>query len=234
MSRLILEVIVQNVADAREAARGGADRLEIVRDVAVGGLTPPLSLVRAIAGETSLPLRVMVRENDGFGANARELGAMRDIAAALADIGIDGLVVGFATTAGELGLDDLGAVLSAAPAARATFHRAFDALADPLAAIDALRDVAQVDRILTSGGSGTENERCARLGSYTACADGRLTVIAGGGVTASMTDLIARTRCVTEVHVGRVARDDVDATSPVRADAVRRLRDLLDREVRGE
>ena len=227
MNRFILEVIVQSVADAREASRGGADRLEVVRDISVGGLTPPLSLVRAVAEETSLPLRVMVRENAGFGATRSELGAMRDTAAALADIGIDGLVVGFTTASGEPGLDDLRSVLSAAPSTRATFHRAFDALADPLAAIDALVGVAQVDRILTGGGDGSDNERCTRLQTYTARADGGLTLIAGGGVTASMIDLIVRTRCVTEVHVGRAARDDIDSTSPVRAESVRRLKELV-------
>jgi copper homeostasis protein len=232
VSRLILEVIVQRVADAREAARGGADRLEIVREIAVGGLTPSLPLVRAIAQETSVPLRVMVRENAGFGATPRELGAIRDAAAALADIGIDGLVVGFAASSGELDLEDLRSVLSAAPAARATFHRAFDTLADPFAAIDALRDVAQVDRILTSGGNGSDHERCTRLHNYSARADGRLTLIAGGGVTTSLIDQIVSTRCVSEIHVGRAARDDVDPTSAVRADAVRRLRDQLDRATR--
>jgi copper homeostasis protein len=229
VSRFILEVIVQSVADAREAARGGADRLEIVREISVGGLTPPLSLVRAIANETALPLRVMVRENAGFGATTSEIEAMRDTAAALAGIGVDGLVVGFTTESGELGIDALRSILSAAPATRATFHRAFDALADPFAAIDALRDVAQVDRILTSGGNGSDQERCARLRAGTNRADGRLTLVAGGGVTAAMIEVIASTRCVTEVHVGRAARDDVDATSPVRSESVRRLREQLDR-----
>jgi len=229
VSRFILEVIVQSVPDAKEAARGGADRLEIVREISVGGLTPPLSLVRAIAEETSLPLRVMVRENARFDATRLELQAMRDAAAALDEIGVDGLVVGFATSSGELELEDLRSVLSAAPATRATFHRAFDALADPLTALDALRGVVQVDRILTSGGDGSDNERCSRLRTYTNRADGRLTLIAGGGVTAAMIEVIAETRCVTEVHVGRAARDSVDATSPVRAESVRRLRTLLDR-----
>ena len=31
--RMLLEVIVQSVSDAREAARGGADRLEVVRNL---------------------------------------------------------------------------------------------------------------------------------------------------------------------------------------------------------
>jgi copper homeostasis protein len=38
----MLEVIACSVADAVAAERGGADRLELVRDLNVGGLTPPL------------------------------------------------------------------------------------------------------------------------------------------------------------------------------------------------
>ena len=74
MKRPLLEVIVQTLADAREAARGGADRLEVVRALEDGGLTPPLALVQEIAAEVSLPLRVMVRENAGYSTDASASG----------------------------------------------------------------------------------------------------------------------------------------------------------------
>jgi copper homeostasis protein len=138
------------VADARAAAVGGADRLELVRDIRLGGLTPPASLVRAVAAETPLPLRVMVRENAGYGTEAAELAAMCRAAAGFAEIGIDGLVVGFARD-GRLLLDGLREVLHAAPGLPATFHRAFDSLSDPLSAIDTLSELPQIDRILTDG-----------------------------------------------------------------------------------
>jgi copper homeostasis protein len=67
---MLLEVIVLSVDDARTATEGGADRLEVVRDIRQGGLTPPLALVRAIQRETHLPLRVMVRENAGYDTEA--------------------------------------------------------------------------------------------------------------------------------------------------------------------
>ena len=71
--RIVLEVIVESVADAREAARGGADRLEVVRALELGGLTPPLTLVREIAEAVSLPLRVMVRGNAGYATTPRNV-----------------------------------------------------------------------------------------------------------------------------------------------------------------
>jgi copper homeostasis protein len=67
-----------------------------------------------------------------------------------------------------------------------TFHRAFDSLVEPDHAIDVLADHAQIDRILTSGGTGSAQERCARLAQYVARAGSRVTIIAGGGVDLPM------------------------------------------------
>jgi copper homeostasis protein len=222
---LLLEVIVQSVADARAAARGGADRLEVVRAIRDGGLTPPAALVRAIAAEVPLPLRVMVRENAGFSTTERELGALREAIAGFASDGIDGAVLGFADGC-EPAIDATVRVLEAAPALKATFHRAFDHLSDPLDAIDRLAAVPQIDRILTSGGEGTPADRCERLRTYTARANGRVIIIAGSAVDQEMLALIAQTRCVSEVHVGRAARTDDDPDSPVSAARVERLREL--------
>jgi len=220
---LCLEVIVQSIDDARAAAEGGADRLEVVRDIGLGGLTPPPALVRAIAAEATLPLRVMIRENAGFETDKEELVGLCRSAAAFAEVGVDGLVLGFARN-GQLLLNELREVLRAAPATPATFHRAFDSLTVPLRALDALADVPQIDRVLTDGfGPDPEQRRSARLRQYSERAGARLTIIAGGGVDDDMLREIATTRCVREVHVGRAAREG-GRESPVTAARVRRLR----------
>ena len=223
--RLLLEVIVSTVADAREAARGGADRLEVVRDIAHGGLTPPLDLVRAIAAETTLPLRVMVRENCGFETTDRELDVLRRAARAFAGEGVDGIVLGFARN-GEPLLDEVRRVIDAAPATPVTYHRAFDTLRDPVQAIPQLSAIPQIDRILTDGGCGSHAERCDRLRRLSTAAGDRITLIAGSNVDAQMLSMIAATGCVREVHVGRAARPGHNRAAPVSAEMVRRLRDL--------
>jgi copper homeostasis protein len=224
----LLEVIVQSVADAREAALGGADRLEVVRAIHDGGLTPELALVREIAADVSLPLRIMVRENAGYSTDAGERPALRRAAAAFADAGVDGLVIGFAH-AGELELGRVADVLEAAPDVNVTFHRAFDQLREPLGAIDALAGVARVDRILTSGGEGTAAVRCERLRTYQERAGARLTIIAGGGLDVEMLSALVQIRTVREVHVGRAARKGHDPNGVVSATEVSRLREIIDR-----
>jgi copper homeostasis protein len=228
MERILLEVIVQSLADAREAARGGADRLEVVRAIHDGGLTPPLAVVRQIADQVSLPLRIMIRENAGYSTDARERSVLRRAAETFADVGVDGLVMGFAY-AGEPELDDVADVLQAIPDVNVTFHRAFDQMRDPLAAIDALATVAQLDRILTSGGEGPAAARCDRLRDYGLRAGSRLTIVAGGGVDDEMLAELVRTGSVTEVHVGRLARETADPGAAVSAARVERLRDAIER-----
>jgi copper homeostasis protein len=225
--RILLEVIVQTVADARAAARGGADRLEVVRAIHDGGLTPDLAVVRQIAAEVSLPLRVMVRENSGYSTDARERPALRRAAAAFAEAGVDGLVLGFAH-AGELELDPVAHVLEAAPRVHVTWHRAFDQLRDPLGAIEALAGVAPIDRILTSGGEGTVARRCERLRARQARAGARLTIIAGGGIDFEMLSAIVKTGSIREAHVGRAARKNQDPNGVVSAAAIGRLREIID------
>jgi copper homeostasis protein len=225
---LLLEVIVSSLADALAAQAGGAHRLEIVRDIGSGGLTPRLPLVRAIAADTALPLRVMVRENAGYELRPRELDSLRQAAGEFAALGVDGMVIGFAR-AGELRLDDVSAVLEAAPGVRATFHRAFDSLSDPLAAIDRIAGVPQIDRILTSGGVGSPHQRATRLAEYSARAGAGLTIVAGSDVDETVASVIGQTRCVREVHVGRAVREGGQRDGAVSPERVRRLLATLHR-----
>src|SRR5262245_41657408 len=122
---LILEVIASSVEDAIAAARGGAHRLEVVRDLSSGGLTPSIDLVRRIQREVPLPLRVMVRESDGFVCSSNdERRALADHAMMLDALGVDGIVVGWTRDA-RIDEETLASVLEAGPSLRATFHRAF-------------------------------------------------------------------------------------------------------------
>ena len=224
---MILEVIVQSVADARAAAAGGADRLEVVREIERDGLTPSLDLVRAIQAEGALPLRVMVRESDGFGvSDAEELRRLQRTFGILADLGVHGAVVGFARD-GRLDLENIAAVLSSAPTLAVTLHRAFDTVADPRAAIDEALGFPQIDRILTSGGDGDWATRCRRFSEYAAHAGSRITFLPGGGVDEAALKVLAASGCVGEAHVGKAAREPEVATAPVSTARVRGLKELI-------
>jgi copper homeostasis protein len=225
MPRLILEVIASSVEDAIEAARGGAHRLEVVRDLHRQGLTPSITLVERIQREVSLPLRVMVRESDGFACPSDDERRMLvDAASAFDALGVDGLVIGW-TRGGRIDEETLGRVLQAGPSLRATFHRAFDALPDPEAALGVLKRHSQIDRVLTGAGNGPWASRCQTLSRYARWAGPRITILPGGEIDEAAIRALDACGCVTEVHVGRAARIRRAIDGPVSAAAVAVLRD---------
>ncbi|MGH9694797.1 MAG: copper homeostasis protein CutC, partial [Bryobacteraceae bacterium] len=125
MSEYLLEVIACSVEDALEAERGGAGRLEVVRDLHLGGLTPPLRLVREILGVVSIPIRVMIRERNDYSAGTgTELQRLCVLAAEVGVLPIDGLVLGFLTGT-EINVEALNKILSEVPRFPVTFHHAF-------------------------------------------------------------------------------------------------------------
>ena len=223
MSHTILEVIVCSVADAIEAQKGGASRLEVVRELDRGGLTPPVEMVHAIKQAVDLPLRVMVRESDGYGTSGEaEVRNLCTAAEIFAKLGVDGLVLGFLKN-GEIDLDLTARVLACAPEVKATFHHAFENAADRLKALREIKSLKQVDRILSHGGSGNLDERRLHLDTYAHAAAPELTLIAGGGIDIDAIALLKETTIVREFHVGRAARRGFQVSGEVQAELVRTL-----------
>lgn len=197
-----------------------------MREIERDGLTPSIDLVRMLLAEVPLPLRVMVRESDGFGITGpEELRALQRTMGILADLGVDGAVVGFARD-GRLDFDRIRAVLSAAPRLSVTLHRAFDTVADPLAALDQVLLVPQIDRILTSGGDGDWPARCRRFKEYATRAGSRITFLPGGGIDDQALVALAASKCVSEAHVGKAAREPQVATAPVSETRVHLLKTI--------
>lgn len=223
----VLEVIACSVSDAIEAERGGADRLEIIRDLERGGLTPPLELVENILASVTLPVRVMLREDDSYEVK-NEIVIERLCAGArrLSKLNIDGLVLGFLRQ-GEIDALLTARILSQAPNLTATFHHAFDDAGNQSEAITALKKLKQVDRILTSGGPGRWSNKLAKLSTYVEQASPQIEILAGGGMDEQSIRTIRRATKIREFHVGRAARVPSSATGVVRAERVRALVETL-------
>ena len=197
---MLVEGCVEGLADAQAAARGGADRLELCADLAVGGTTPSADLIRAVKGRVFIPVFVMARPRGGsFVYDAAEIDEThRDIDNAIA-AGADGVVVGPLTSENEIDLVTLRAFVARAGGVPVTFHRAFDEIAKPARALETLIDVG-VQRVLTAGGKGTALEGAGVLRSLVEQAGDRIAVLAGGKVRGdNARELIARTG-VRELH----------------------------------
>ncbi|WP_405544166.1 copper homeostasis protein CutC [Streptomyces phaeochromogenes] len=225
--RAVLEVIALGVEDAVAAEAGGADRLELVTDMAADGLTPPVGTFAEIRAAVGISLRVMLRLADGFEAGAvRELlRAARELRAA----GADEFVLGFLDETGEPDLPALEAVLAELDGCRWTFHRAIDRAADRDALRKSLADLPGLDAYLTAGSAEGVDEGLATLLAEAARSgeqgyEPRLLV--GGGLRL---DHLPRLRAagVDAFHIGGAARPG-GWNGPVSAEAVREWRTALD------
>ena len=94
-----LEIAAANRSLMPLAAQdGGADSIEISRDLSVGGLTPDFDLVRRARDAVQIAIHVMIRPHArDFLYTEREIDLILDSARKLAQIGINGVVFGALT-----------------------------------------------------------------------------------------------------------------------------------------
>ena len=195
-----VEIAVQDVAGVRIAQSAGADRVELCAALGeTGGLTPSIGLIEASAA-LGLPVHALIRVRPGgFTYDSAELDIqVRDVRAAVR-AGAAGVVVGALTSCGDVDEDAIRAFVDAADGGCVTFHRAFDVVAEPLAALDQLAALG-VTRVLTSGGAARAID--GRVGLHAAAAHARAT----GGLVQVMAGGRVRT-----AHIGPLLVAGVDA-----------------------
>ncbi|MDH6126258.1 copper homeostasis protein CutC [Kitasatospora sp. GP82] len=227
MSRPILEVIALTAQDAQAAESGGADRLELVADMAADGLTPSVADFAAIRAAVAVPLRVMLRIRDGFAPG--DLDELCDRAAALRAEGAEEFVLGFLDADGAVDLAATTAVAEAVADCRWTFHRAIDHSADRAAVRAAVAELPGLDTFLTSGSpTGVGAGRETLLGELAQAGEPgyRQRILVGGGLRAEHVPAL-RASGFDAFHIGGAVRPG-GWTAPVDPAKVAEWRALID------
>ena len=205
---MLVEACVDTVASALAAEAGGAGRVELCANLVEGGTTPSAGTIALARERLAIPLFVLVRPRGGdFLHDADEVETMRRDVEAARRLGADGVVIGALTADGQVDAATTRLLVDAARPMRVTFHRAFDAARDPAEALEALVALG-VDRVLTSGGAPSALDGAAALGALVRQAAGRLTILAGGGLTPATVGAVVAASGVREVHVRGAERVD--------------------------
>ncbi|MFB0618693.1 copper homeostasis protein CutC [Streptomyces sp. AGS-58] len=225
--RAVLEVIALDTEDAVAAQAGGADRLELVTEMAADGLTPSPATVAAIRAAVDIDLRVMLRLADGFAAG--DVTRLAGVAGELRAAGADQFVLGFLDTAGGVDLAAVERVVDALDGCPWTFHRAIDRAADRDALRKHLADLPGLDTYLTAGSAtGVDDGLPTLLAEAGRGGEPGYTqqILVGGGLRL---DHVPRLRAggLAAFHIGGAARPD-GWRGPVSPDAVTRWRTTLD------
>ncbi|MER5310274.1 copper homeostasis protein CutC [Streptomyces sp. NPDC002773] len=226
-NRAVLEVIALDEQDAVAAQSGGADRLELVTDMAADGLTPSRAGFAAIRAAVDIPLRVMLRLADGFAAG--DVDALVGRALELREAGAEEFVLGFLTPDGEPDLVAVERLIAALDGARWTFHRAIDRAADRDGLRKNLADLPGLDTYLTAGSATGVDDGLATLKAEAARSGEpgyEAQILVGGGLRLDHLPEL-RAAGLDAFHIGGAARPQGWA-APVSADAVRVWREAID------
>ncbi|MEU8775070.1 copper homeostasis protein CutC [Streptomyces sp. NPDC048606] len=225
-NRALLEVIALDVEDAVAAQAGGADRLELVTDMAADGLTPSRETFAAIRAAVDIPLRVMLRRTDGFAAG--DVTDLVTVARELRAEGAEEFVLGFLNPDGTPDLAAVEAVVAALDGCRWTFHRAIDRASDRDGLRKALADLPGLDTYLTAGSAaGVDDGLPVLLAEAARGAEPGYgpRILVGGGLTLAHLPRL-RAAGIDAFHIGGAARPH-GWSAPVAASAVAQWREAL-------
>jgi copper homeostasis protein len=188
--------------DCIAAEEGGADRIELVSAIELGGLTPSFGAFLAAKRVCKLPLMVMLRpRTGGFCYTKGEFETMVEDARCFTSSGADGLVAGILTRDGQVDEGRCRTLLEAVDrSVEWVFHRAFDITPDPIAALRSLMAIG-FRRVLTSGQKATALEGAELIRQLVEVADGRIEVLPGSGVNAANAARLTAITGVGQIHV---------------------------------
>ena len=130
---LVFEFCAENLTLLDKAIAAGAGRIELCDNLAVGGTTPSLGVIKEavkLTREQSVDLCVIIRPRGGdFVYTDSEVEAMLTDIGAAKELGVSSFVLGALTSDRKLDQRVMQLLLAACGEAEVVFHMAFDELA---------------------------------------------------------------------------------------------------------
>jgi glucokinase len=210
LTTVLVEICVDDLDGALVADTAGVERIELCADLLEGGTTPSPGLIRAVLSSMrTAGVQVIVRPRGGdFVYSEAEIDVMcldleAIVAAARTSTTPVGVVLGALMPSGEIDDEALRRLVAAAGPLPVTFHKAFDATPDLIAAYRTLRSF-NVRGVLTSGGPHPATEGIDTLASLVELSrfdPDAPVVLVGGSVRATNVGDIVRRTGAREVHL---------------------------------
>jgi copper homeostasis protein len=201
---IIREACVENLQQALEAEKNGAERLELCDNLACGGTSNAYGVMKSVIQAMEIPVMCMVRPRGGdFVYSDAEFESMKDDIEICRLLGAAGVVSGILRENGEVDVERTKLLIDLCENMSFTFHKAFDLCPDPP---QALEDIIKTgaDRLLTSGQKNTAEEGLSMLSRLHAAAAGRIQIVAAGKITkANLKNLQNQTQII-EFHGKRI------------------------------
>jgi copper homeostasis protein len=212
MNPLELELCAASLEALQLAKTHAFARIELCQNLEQGGLTPSAGLIET-ALALGLQTHVLIRPRaGGFHYNAVEMELIKRDIAFCAQLGVQGVVVGLLQENFEIDKAQLQDLLQNAPLLDWTFHRAFDESVDWKRSLDILIALG-FKRVLTSGFASNVELGIPILAQMSQYANGRIEIMAGGGVNAGNIRKLAQIKQLAAIHFSATQKELLDEDS---------------------
>lgn len=179
---MIVEICANSFESAQAAQNGGAHRIELCTQLALGGLTPSHGLIEKIISELIIPVHVLIRPRKGdFCYTEGEINTMINDIEFCKKTGCAGIVSGVLTSKNKIDIASTKRLINASKGMDFTFHRAFDCTENPLGTLEQLIDL-KIKRILSSGLKQTAFEGLSLLIEMKNISKGKIEIMPGSGI----------------------------------------------------
>ena len=182
MNFFSIECCANSFQSAINGQNGGANRIELCRNLELGGLTPSKEEIKKTLKILNIPVRILIRPRSGnFLFSKKELLEMISNIKFCKSIGCEGVVIGALNKDNSINIEQTKMMVKAAKPMHITFHRAFDK-ANNLR--QNLEDVISCgcNSLLTAGQSSNVMDGISNLKKIIKLANNRIQILAGSGV----------------------------------------------------
>ncbi len=198
---MIKEACVETFEEALRAEKNGADRIELCSDLKNDGLTPSFDLMGKTISGLNIPIMVMIRPRaGGFVYSEIEIKKMKSEIDLAKKAGASGIVLGLLTKDNKIDTKNTAILCEYAKPLPVTFHKAIDNMENPVHAVQILKRIHGIKRILTSGGQATALEGKNTLVKMIETAGKQIEIIVAGKVTDKNINALNRLTGANEFH----------------------------------
>lgn len=196
----LIEVVCFSPVSALNAEAGGANRIELCENAAVGGTTPSSGAIRFALKRLSIPMNVMIRPRGGdFFYEEDYFEIMKEDILFCKKMGVSGLVLGVLTQDGKVDMERNRRLVDMAAPLPVTFHRAFDMTENLFETLENCIECG-FHTILTSGGQPSAEKGIRVLSDLVSKAGNRIQIMVGGGVRKNNIELLIRETGASAFH----------------------------------
>ena len=147
------EACVDNIDDAINVEKNGANQIELCSRLDLDGLTPNKKLILQTIRRVSIPIKVMIRSRPGnFTYSQNDVNTMLDSIEFCQKKGINEIAFGALNSNMKIDEKIINQIVSKYTGLNITFHKAIDLVDNQINEIQKLLKFNQIKAVLTSGG----------------------------------------------------------------------------------